>query len=94
LRALAEELGGLVTLVADVECPDSMRALVGRGDVLVTTVGPFAQWGGPAVEAAVSTGAHYLDAAGEPRFTRDVFERYGPEAEAAGCGLVTAFGYD
>jgi short subunit dehydrogenase-like uncharacterized protein len=23
-----------------------------------------------------------------------VFERYGPEAEAAGCGLVTAFGYD
>jgi len=94
LRALAEELGGLDTLVADVERPDSVRALVARGDVLVTTVGPFAQRGGPAVEAAVAGGAHYLDAAGEPRFIRDVFERYGPEAEAAGCGLVTAFGYD
>jgi short subunit dehydrogenase-like uncharacterized protein len=94
LRALAEELGGLETLVADIKRPASVRALVDRGDVLVTTVGPFTQWGEPAVQAAVGAGAHYLDSSGEPRFTRDVFERHGPRAEAAGCGLVTAFGYD
>ena len=94
LQALAGELGGLSTLVADVKRPDSVRALVERGDVLVTTVGPFAQWGAPAVEAAAAGGAHYLDAAGEPEFIRAVFERHGPRAEAVGCGLVTAFGYD
>ena len=67
---------------------------VERGDVLVSTVGPFARWGEPAVQAAIGAGAHYLDSTGEGSFIRDVFERYGAGAQAAGCGLVTAFGYD
>jgi short subunit dehydrogenase-like uncharacterized protein len=94
VRALAEELGGLEWAVADVGRPDSVRALVERGDVLVSTVGPFAQWGSAAVEAAIDAGAHYLDSTGESPFIRDVFERYGSGARTAGCGLVTAFGYD
>ncbi len=95
LEELAGELGGgLDTATADVARPDSVRELVSRGDVLVSTVGPFARWGGPAVEAAIAAGANYLDSTGEPAFIRAVFERYGPGAEAAGCGLVTAFGYD
>jgi short subunit dehydrogenase-like uncharacterized protein len=95
LEQLANELGGGLELAeADVSRPASVRALVERGDVLVSTVGPFARWGGPAVQAAVATGAHYIDSTGEPAFIREVFERHGPGAEAAGCGLVTAFGYD
>ena len=94
VRALAEELGGLEWAVADVDRPDTVRALVERGDVLVSTVGPFARWGEPAVQAAIAAGAHYLDSTGEGSFIRDVFERFGPGAQAAGCGLVTAFGYD
>ncbi|HVE67657.1 MAG TPA: saccharopine dehydrogenase NADP-binding domain-containing protein, partial [Solirubrobacteraceae bacterium] len=95
LDDLAAELGGgLETATADVSRPDTVRALVERGDVLVTTVGPFARWGGPAVEAAIASGAHYVDSTGEPEFVRAVFERYGPGAQAAGCGLVTAMGYD
>jgi short subunit dehydrogenase-like uncharacterized protein len=94
VRALADELGGLEWAVADVERPDSVRALVDRGDVLVSTVGPFTRWGQPAVQAAVAAGAHYLDSTGEGAFIREVFERHGPGAQAAGCGLVTAFGYD
>jgi short subunit dehydrogenase-like uncharacterized protein len=94
VRALAEELGGLEWAVADVERPDSVRALVERGDVLVSTVGPFTRWGEPAVQAAIGAGAHYLDSTGEGAFIREVFERYGDGAQAAGCGLVTAFGYD
>jgi short subunit dehydrogenase-like uncharacterized protein len=94
VRALAEELGGLDWAVADVERPDSVRALVERGDVLVSTVGPFTRWGEPAVQAAIANGAHYLDSTGEGAFIREVFERHGPGAQAAGCGLVTAFGYD
>jgi short subunit dehydrogenase-like uncharacterized protein len=94
VRALASELGDLEWAVADVARPESVRALVERGDVLVSTVGPFARWGGPAVEAAIATGAHYLDSTGEGDFIREVFERYGGGAQAAGCGLVTAFGFD
>jgi short subunit dehydrogenase-like uncharacterized protein len=94
LEALAAELGGLETRVADASEPASLRGLVGRGDVLVSTVGPFVRWGEPAVRAAIDSGAHYLDSTGESAFIRAVFERHGPDAQAAGCGLLTAFGYD
>ena len=94
LARMAEELGGLETAVADVGRPESVRALVEQGDVLVTTVGPFARWGGPALEAAIGAGAHYLDSTGEPGFIRSVFEQHGPRAERAGCALLTALGYD
>jgi short subunit dehydrogenase-like uncharacterized protein len=50
--------------------------------------------GEPAVQAAIAAGAHYLDSTGEGSFIRAVFERFGPGAQAAGCGLLTAFGYD
>ena len=77
LGALAGELGGLEFAVADVAQPQTVRALLERGDVLVSTVGPFVRWGAPAVRAAIDTGAHYLDSTGEPPFIRTVFERYG-----------------
>src|SRR6478672_1909343 len=94
LRGLADELGGLESAVADVERPETVRELVGRGDVLVSTVGPFVRWGEPAVQAAIAGGATYLDSTGETGFIREVFERHGPGAEAAGCALLTAAGYD
>jgi short subunit dehydrogenase-like uncharacterized protein len=95
LTELSGELGGeLDTAVADVARPETVADLVEGGDVLVSTVGPFGRWGEPAVEAAISNQAAYLDSTGEPGFIRAVFERYGPRAEAAGTGLVTAFGYD
>jgi short subunit dehydrogenase-like uncharacterized protein len=95
LGELADELGtGLEVQAADVERPDTVRALVEEGDVLVSTVGPFNRFGDAALEAAVGTGAHYIDSTGEPPFIRRVFEDYGPRAKSARCGLVTAFGYD
>ena len=94
LASLAASLGGLETQQADVERPESVRALVERGDVLVATVGPFLRWGEPAVDAAVDAGAHYLDSTGEGAFIRRVFEVHGPRAHRAGVGLLTAMGYD
>jgi short subunit dehydrogenase-like uncharacterized protein len=94
LAALAAGHGGLDTALADVSRPESVRQLLRPGDVLVSTVGPFARYGGVAVEAAVEAGAHYVDSTGEAPFIRDVFERHGPRAAAGGSTLLTAFGYD
>jgi short subunit dehydrogenase-like uncharacterized protein len=96
LEALAQKLGqpDLEIATADVGDPQSVRSLVEKGDVLVSTVGPFTRWGEPAVKAAIDAGAHYLDSTGEPPFIRAVFERHGIGAKAAGVGLVTALGYD
>jgi short subunit dehydrogenase-like uncharacterized protein len=94
LDKLANELGGLETQVADVTDPATVRSLVERGDILISTVGPFARWGETAVEAAIATGATYFDTTGEPTFIRRVFQQYGPAAARAGTALLTAFGYD
>src|SRR3954447_2771562 len=93
LESLSADLGGgFETAVADVSRPESVRALVERGDVLLSTVGPFAKWGEPAVRAAVDAGAHYLDSTGEGAFIRRVFEEFGPRAGDA--ALLTAMGFD
>ena len=94
VEALAAELGGLESAVADVSDPSSIRALVERGDTLVTTVGPFARWGDAALDAAIDAGAHYIDSTGEPPFVRKVFEEAGPRAEKSGTVAMTAMGYD
>ncbi len=94
VAALAAELGGLESAVADVSDPSTVRALVEAGDVLLSTVGPFVRWGSAAADAAVDAGAHYVDSTGEPAFIRRIFEDYGGRATGAGCGMLTAFGYD
>jgi short subunit dehydrogenase-like uncharacterized protein len=94
LSALAAELGGLPTQVADVARPESVLEVVEPGDVLISTVGPFLRFGEPAVRAAAEKGAHYLDSTGEGPFIREVFERWGPVAAGNGVGLLTAFGFD
>ncbi|WP_306363571.1 trans-acting enoyl reductase family protein [Nocardia sp. CC227C] len=93
LAKLAAELGGAPTAVADVADPASVTALLERGDVLVTTVGPFLRHGGPALAAALTAGAHYLDSTGEGPFVRTVFD-HDDQARTAGVALLTALGFD
>jgi short subunit dehydrogenase-like uncharacterized protein len=90
LAQLAAESGGLATAVADVAQPGALADVVGAGDVLVTTVGPFALLGQPALRAALDTGAAYLDSTGEAAFVRRVFH----EAEGAPSTFLTACGFD
>jgi short subunit dehydrogenase-like uncharacterized protein len=84
----------LETAVAAADGPGPLRDLIGAGDVLVSTAGPFMKVGRPVVAAAVDAGAIYLDSTGEPPFIRQVFEEFGPRAERTGAVLLTAFGYD
>lgn len=95
LARIAEEIGGgLETAHADVMRQNSVFELVGPGDVLISTVGPFAKWGEPAVRAAIAVGATYIDSTGEPAFIRRVFEEFDAAAADAGAALMTAMGYD
>ncbi|HVF78012.1 MAG TPA: saccharopine dehydrogenase NADP-binding domain-containing protein [Solirubrobacteraceae bacterium] len=97
LEGLANQLGGMQTAVADVTATDAaatLAALLSPGDVLVSTVGPFVRWGKPALQAALDSGAHYIDSTGEAPFIRTVFEAHDDAARDAGVGLLTAFGYD
>src|SRR4051812_39435674 len=94
LDRLADRLRGPETGPADVTDPRSVRGLLGHGDVLVTTVGPFLRLGQAAVDAAVAEGATYLDSTGEPPFVRRLFETDAIRAAATGAALIPAFGLD
>lgn len=94
LEAVAAKLGGLKTAVADVVDPAGLAALVNKGDVLISTVGPFAKYGKTAVSVAVEKGAVYIDSTGEPSFIQQVFETWGPMALSTGATLLCACGYD
>jgi short subunit dehydrogenase-like uncharacterized protein len=93
LRELAERLG-VQWRQADALRRNSVFALLEKGDVLVSTVGPFAKWGEAAVRAAIAAGGTYIDSTGEPAFIRRVFDEFGPPAARAGAALLPAMGYD
>jgi short subunit dehydrogenase-like uncharacterized protein len=86
--------GRLDLVRADVGDVASVRDLISRDDVLVSTVGPFLRFGEPALRAAVDAGAIYFDSTGEAPFIRRVFEEFGPLAQRSGASLITAFGHD
>lgn len=91
LQQLSDDLDGSQTAVADAGHPQALAKLLGKGDVLVSTVGPFMSKGWTALRAAMDSGATYLDSTGEPAFVRHIFEDAGPRAHSP---LLTAFGYD
>jgi short subunit dehydrogenase-like uncharacterized protein len=94
LNRLAAKLDALETAVADVSDEDGLANLLSKGDILISTVGPFVKYGRTAVSAAVKKGATYIDSTGEPAFIETVFQTYGPKAQATGATLIPACGYD
>ena len=82
------------TIVAGVGDPKSLRAMAARTSVLGTTVGPFAEYGRPVVEACVAEGTHYADITGEPGFVSGLLDRLDEEAQAAKVRLVSCCGFD
>jgi len=84
----------LPLLHADVTEPDSLRAVAESTRVLVTTVGPYLQYGEPLVAACAEAGTDYLDLTGEPEFADRMFLRYHKKAVETGARIIHAAGFD
>lgn len=93
LHALAAQLGGADYAVANLT-DDSLQRLLRHGDVLVSTAGPFVKLGARQVDAALATGAHYLDSCGEPAFYRLLHRHYRTRALYGKSLLLTGCAYD
>jgi short subunit dehydrogenase-like uncharacterized protein len=79
---------------ADSTDPASLAALATSTRVLATTVGPYARYGLPVVEACALAGTHYADLTGEVLFVRDVIDRFDATARDTGARIVHSCGYD
>ena len=97
LSALRTSLAGAAPeiIVADTSDSASIDAMVSQARVVVTTAGPYAEYGGEAVvEACAKQGRHYADLSGEYWFQRAMIDQFHEEAQRTGAKIVLAAGID
>jgi short subunit dehydrogenase-like uncharacterized protein len=94
LEALASAIGGPDVHVAEVGDVDALVRALDGARVLITCVGPFAERGWTAVEAAFRAGVHYVDSSAEGKFINQLIERNHEPARAAGIAMCPAMGFD
>lgn len=94
LAALADKFGGLDIAVANAQDAESLKAVIGAGDLLISTVGPFSQLGKIPLRVAIEQGAHYMDSTGEPGFMAHVYDAYEEPLKNAKSVVMTACGFD
>lgn len=93
-RVRAEVAPGAGLVVADVADPASLAALARSTRAVVTTVGPYARYGTPLVDACVAEGTDVADLTGEPTWMRATVDRFDAAARARGVRVVHACGFD
>lgn len=94
LAEINPDCAGLPLLLTDVAQPGPLRALAGMTRVLVTTVGPYVQYGDGVVAACADAGTDYLDLTGEPEFFDRCYVRYHQRAVETGARIIHAAGFD
>jgi short subunit dehydrogenase-like uncharacterized protein len=94
LQDLAPDVPAVGVIRADVNDPESLRVMAQHTRVLITTVGPYREYGEPVVRACVQAGTDYVDLTGEPAFLADIVERYDAPARERGVKIVNACGFD
>lgn len=88
------ELADLELIEADSSDRASLDAMVARTKCVITTVGPYQQYGEPLVAACAAAGTDYVDLTGEPEFVDRMYVAHHAEAERTGARIVHACGFD
>ena len=84
----------LPLVVGDSREPGGLDDLTKRTRVVCSTVGPYALYGTPLVEACVANGTHYCDLTGEVHWMQQMIETSQRDAVASGARLVFTCGFD
>jgi short subunit dehydrogenase-like uncharacterized protein len=95
LEAVRRRLGvDVEVLVADATDPAALAEVARQARVVVTTIGPYLEHGGPLVAACAEAGTDYLDLTGEPEFVDQTYLAHHQTAVRTGARLVHACGFD
>ena len=94
LSRIDPSLHSLPLLHADVGDAESLAAIASSARVVVTTVGPYLEYGEPLVAACAAAGTDYVDLTGEPEFVDSMYVRYHEAAVESGARIVHSCGFD
>ena len=81
-------------LLADVDDATALAEMAVATTVVITTVGPYAQFGEPLVKACAEAGTHYVDLTGEPHFVGRMLKRWDETARFHGARIVNCCGFE
>jgi short subunit dehydrogenase-like uncharacterized protein len=81
-------------VVADAADAAALAGVATSTKVVITTVGPYALYGGPLVAACAVAGTDYVDLTGEPEFVDQMWLDNDAEARKSGARLVHCCGFD
>ena len=87
-------LADLELVVVDATDSAGLADVAARTKVVITTVGPYQQFGGPLVAACAEAGTDYVDLTGEPEFVDTTYLEHHATAERTGARIVHACGFD
>ncbi|KAL1854316.1 hypothetical protein Daus18300_011502 [Diaporthe australafricana] len=73
---------------------EDLGALAKKTFVLISTVGPYGQYGEHAFKACAENGTHYFDATGEVPFVARMIKKYEKAAKQTGSMLFPEFGLE
>ncbi len=80
--------------MADAADAGALAEVAAAARVVITTVGPYALYGGPLVAACAAAGTDYVDLTGEPEFVDRMWVENHAEAERTGARIVHCCGFD
>lgn len=81
-------------VVASITDKASVDRLVSQTRVLISTAGPFVNFGTPIVEACVRHGTHYTDITGETPWVHGMIAKFHESAKRNGTFIVPMCGFD
>lgn len=81
-------------LVADANNQTELDALCAQTRVVVSTVGPYALYGEPLIQACVNNGTDYCDLTGETQWIKQMITKYEAQAQQSGARIVHCCGFD
>ena len=84
----------LELLEADVGDAESIRLVAESAAVVITTVGPYLNYGEALVAACAAAGTDYVDLTGEPEFVDRMWLKYNTQAQESGARIVNCCGFD
>jgi short subunit dehydrogenase-like uncharacterized protein len=93
-ESLGESAQSWPLITADASQPSTLNAMAAQTQVVVTTVGPYAEYGLPLVAACAAAGTDYADLTGEPTFMRESIDRHHKQAVDTGARIVHSCGFD
>ena len=94
LVAINPAMADVALLHADAAEPATLAQIAESTHVVITTVGPYLEHGGPLVAACAAAGTDYVDLTGEPEFVDRMYLQHHDTAVRTGARIVHACGFD